>query len=179
VDRDAIRLEPFGPRDFGSLLAEIPDARFLLQWAGPEYIFPLDAEQLRRTLARTAGDVPSLLAFRAMLAGTGETVGHVQLMGIDQSRSTCVLGRVLVFADHRGKGLGASLVRSALVEAFVGLALNSVALHVFAFNEPAVAVYERVGFVRSGPDLGPRLFENEAWPVLRMELARERFAHQA
>jgi RimJ/RimL family protein N-acetyltransferase len=179
VDRDAIRLEPFGPRDFGPLISEVREARFLLQWAGPEYTFPLDAEQLRRTLERPTGDAPSLAAFRAVLARTGETVGHVQLVGIDCTRSTCVLGRVLVFSDHRGKGLGASLVHSALAEAFVALGLSSVILHVFASNRPAIVTYERLGFVRAGPDPSPRTFAGEAWSVLRMELTRERFAQQA
>lgn len=172
---EPLKLWPFAEGDSSQLIAQIPNARFLLQWAGPEYVFPLDSAQLRETLARTGGTTPSFKVCKAVLPRTAVTVGHVQLMDIDRRAGTCVLGRVLIFREHRGGGLGAPLVRAAVREAFAGLGLSEVTLRVFAFNQPAVATYERVGFIRSL--LGPGFHEinGDSWEVLAMELSRERW----
>ena len=45
-----IVLLPFETNDVDELIAELTDARFLLQWAGPRYTYPLDGAQLRDTL---------------------------------------------------------------------------------------------------------------------------------
>lgn len=38
-----IRLQAFEEGDFDQLIAEVPDTRFLLQWAGPKYSYHLNA----------------------------------------------------------------------------------------------------------------------------------------
>lgn len=166
-----MRLLPFTRDDFGDLIAQVTDARFLLQWAGPEYRHPLDEVQLERTLRSTVGPLPSLYAFKAV-EDDGNTVGHVQLMGVDRGRSTAVLGRVLLFAEYRGRGMGRSLVALALSEAFDRLTLDLVTLHVFAFNRAAMATYEHLGFTAIPGGPGARVFEGERWEVVRMGLDR-------
>jgi RimJ/RimL family protein N-acetyltransferase len=173
---EAIELLPFTRDDFDPLIAQVPDARFLLQWSGPEWIFPLDVSQLDETLGKAKGHSPSFKVFKAVLPPSPVAVGHVQLMHIDYESETCVLGRVLIFCEHRGKGLGAPLVMAALDEAFVHLGLREVSLKVFAFNKPAVHTYETVGFVTSGCDVEPSEIDRETWEVLSMKLGRERWA---
>ena len=173
---EPLELRPFGEEDFARLIARVPDARFLLQWSGPEYAFPLDSRQLRETLARTRGKTPSFKVYKAVLSGAALTVGHVQLMDIDYESGTCDLGRVLIFPEHRGTGLGKPLVSSALHEAFAGLGLREVTLRVFAFNRPAVATYESVGFVKSRPGPETHQVDGESLDVLAMELSRERWS---
>jgi RimJ/RimL family protein N-acetyltransferase len=173
---ESLDLRAFSESDFDQLIAVIPDARFLLQWAGPGYTHPLDAVQLKETLAKTVGEKPSFKVYKAVLPASAETVGHVQLVDIDHESGTCVLGRVLIFPVHRGKGFGKSMVRSVVMEAFVGLGLREVTLLVFAFNQAAIATYTSVGFVRSLPDPGAHQFENESWDVTRMGLTRERWS---
>jgi RimJ/RimL family protein N-acetyltransferase len=175
VAYEPLELRPFDARDFAQLIAQVPDARFLLQWSGPEYAFPLDSRQLRETLAKTRGKTPSFKVYKAVLSGAAATIGHVQLMDIDYESGTCILGRVLIFPEHRGKGLGKFLVRSALHEAFAGLGLREVTLRVLAFNRPAVATYESVGFVKSRPGPGPHLVDGESWDVFAMELSQARW----
>ena len=172
---EALELRPFDEGDFAQLIDQVPDAGFLLQWSGPEYSFPLDSHQLSETLAKTTGRGASFKVYKAVLSSAAGSVGHIQLMDIDYESGACVLGRVLIFREHRGKGLGELLVRSALHEAFAGLGLRQVTLLVFAFNEPAVATYESVGFVRSRPDPSPHHIDRQSWEVLAMELSRERW----
>ncbi len=168
----SIELQPFGERDFDELISAVPDAGFLLQWAGPQYVYPLDRRQLEETLAKTEGDSPSALVYKAVLAGTAGafpvTVGHVQLLDIDRQYKSCVLGRVLIFPKHRGKGLGRAMVGAAVREAFDTLGLREMTLAVFDFNERAVRTYRGHGFV--GLDHGAHEFGGESWGYTRMSL---------
>lgn len=175
---EAVELRAFGEDDFARLIAAIPDARFLLQWAGPEYTYPLDARQLQETLAMAIGETATFKVYKAVLPNTGDTVGHVQLMDIDHGSGTCVLGRVLIFPEHRGKGFGRSMVGLAIDEAFAALDLEKMALRVFTFNDAAIATYRSLGFVRSPAPPIAHPFEGEGWEVMSLELTRERWLHR-
>jgi RimJ/RimL family protein N-acetyltransferase len=126
-----IELEPFNEGDFNKLIAEINDARFLLQWAGPKYTYPLNVAQLSDTLANTIGRKPSYQVFKAIRPDTSETVGHIQLMDIDYKAESCVLGRVLIFQKYRGNGFGKAIVQKAIKFAFENLYLAEVTLGVW------------------------------------------------
>lgn len=51
---------------------------------------------------------------------------------------------------HLGRGWGTEITRLVLAHAFDGLGLHRVDLRVLAFNERAIACYERSGFVVEG-----------------------------
>ncbi|MCP4115075.1 MAG: GNAT family N-acetyltransferase [Desulfobacteraceae bacterium] len=165
-----IRLERFLESDCDPLIDSVPDARFLLQWAGPNYLYPLDAAQLKRTLAKATGDQPSVKVFKAVLWRTSETVGHIQLMNIDYSRACCRIGRVMIFPGHQGAGLGKEMVRLAVREAFDNLDLVEITLGVFDFNKAAIATYQRLGFKVNGLKTGVVSFRDEAWNLMEMKL---------
>lgn len=80
----------------------------------------------------------------------GEVVGNV-LVSVDQSVVTGHVGTLsIAVADGwREVGIGTALMEAALDWAR-GRGLGKVALGVFPDNERAIAVYERVGFVREG-----------------------------
>ena len=54
-----------------------------------------------------------------------------------------------LLAEHRGKGLGERLARAAL-DAARAIGIERVELGVYATNERAIALYERLGFEREG-----------------------------
>lgn len=168
-----IRLQKFVESDFDRLIAEVPDARFLLQWAGPKYIYPLDVTQLNSTLAKTTDGKPSFKVFKAILSNTSETVGHIQLMDIDNNTSSCVLGRVLIFKHHRGKGFGKKMAKSAVKNAFDNLGMHEITLSVFDFNTSAIATYKSIGFVEYQFNEGARQFRTEKWNVIKMKLNKK------
>jgi RimJ/RimL family protein N-acetyltransferase len=183
-----VELLPFSEGDFDELLAAVPDAGFLLQWAGPQYVYPLDRRQLEETVARTKGPSPRMLAYKAVLRPCDEgrqpfdrnatacTVGHIQLLDIDRQYKTCVLGRVLIFPRYRGRGLGRAMVAAALQEALGKLALRDVTLAVFDFNRPALAVYHSQGFTAF--DHGYHEFAGETWAYTRMALSARDWRHR-
>jgi RimJ/RimL family protein N-acetyltransferase len=196
-------LRPFEEEDCGQLIAALPDARSHVRWAGPEYAYPLDASQLLETLSKTRGERPSFKMYKAVLIDSGLTeagspdaeeaagapvaaevsaaetvVGHAQLMDIDYERSHCVLGKVLIFPEWRGRGLGSLLVEAVVGEAFGPLGLHEMTLLAFDFNRAALAAYTRVGFVVSPPHPPPLPFEDESWQALRMLLTAECWAER-
>ena len=173
-----IRLQIFKESDFNQLIAEVPDARFLLQWSGPKYIYPLDVSQLQDTLAKTTGDELSYKVFKVIRSNTSETVGHIQLMNIDYSTKSCALGRALIFSGHRGKGFGKVMARLAVKDAFEHLGLHEITLNVFDFNESAIATYESTGFVEYQSNKGAQKFQNETWNVIKMKLSKDVWLHK-
>ncbi len=168
LEISVLKLARFEERDMSQLISMIPDSRFLLQWAGPKYKFPLDADQLKETLVKTKGDLPTFQVYKAVQGKSKGTVGHIQLMEIDYQSSTCILGRVLIYPDFRGKGLGSEMVRLAVAEAFEKIGLRDVTLGVFNFNTSAIATYKRVGFIEYYYKKAARQFENEFWDIIKM-----------
>ena len=85
-----------------------------------------------------------------LIARDGAIVGESVVNDIDWD-ARCANFRCAIFQPaHRGRGLGAFLIRSACAAAFDHLHLHRLELDVFAFNPRALHAYERAGFVREG-----------------------------
>jgi len=92
-------------------------------------------------------DPARTFAFKAIDPASGATVGHIQLLNVDRTSGWEVVGRVLIGPPYmRGRGLGEAMVRAVVEVAFEQLGLRHLRLHVYDFNEPAIACYQRVGF---------------------------------
>jgi RimJ/RimL family protein N-acetyltransferase len=168
VKPSSLELRPFERADFPRLISWVPDARFLLQWAGPGYTFPLDEAQLEANQCQSESDPPARYIFKAVLARSGDAIGHIELSPRPSCRGR--LGRVLVGEAWRGRGHGLRVVRLACEFGFATLGLREVELGVYEFNTAAIACYESLGFVSHGVE-SHQPFEGESWPGLRMSLA--------
>ena len=161
-----MQLERFEKSDIPELLGwlEQTDAAFLIQFAGPRYIFPLDAEQLEKTLAE-----PDLLAFKARALEGRQVAGHCQLLGINREKATATIGRVLVKPESRGKGYGEAMMRRLLQYAHEELRLSQLDLKVFSFNTAAFSCYQKLGFKETGREevVFPRI--KQTWCRITME----------
>jgi RimJ/RimL family protein N-acetyltransferase len=83
-------------------------------------------------------------------AEDGSLVGRLSI-GRDQhpaSRHVADLG-LMVDSAHRRRGIGRALLTAA-VEWARGAGIRKLELHVFPWNEAAIALYEDFGFVREG-----------------------------
>lgn len=88
--------------------------------------------------------------FGIRLLKGGALIGTCQLHNINSVHRTAELQIRLGEKKERGRGYGTEAVSVLLDFAFKDLNLNRVYLHVFATNEAALRVYEKVGFVREG-----------------------------
>lgn len=81
---------------------------------------------------------------------TEQTVGIVSLINIDyKNRSAeCIID--IGVKDMWGKGIGSAAISLILEFAFNELNLHRIYLQVFSFNERAIKLYEKMGFIHEG-----------------------------
>lgn len=79
-----------------------------------------------------------------------EVIGDFTLMDIDTENHSVGFRIALHDRTKFGKGYGSAAVREALRIAFEELDLHRVQLEVYNHNPRAIAVYEKVGFVKEG-----------------------------
>lgn len=164
-----IELQPFHEQDVYRLLGWIDSPRFLVQWAGPGFSFPLDEGQFREHLLQTEGPDPKLMAFKMVDTASQAMVGYLELAGIDKVNRTAMLARVLVGPKElRGHGIGPQAIRAALRIAFGQLGVHRVGLGVFDFNRGAIACYEGAGFRHEGVLRDARIVGDEYWSLCMM-----------
>lgn len=80
----------------------------------------------------------------------GTLIGLLELDGILWTHQISWLSITIGAVEHRGHGYGTEALRLALAFAFGELNLHRVQLTVFAYNTPAIALYEKLGFQREG-----------------------------
>jgi diamine N-acetyltransferase len=88
--------------------------------------------------------------FGIRLVQTGALIGSCQLHSINTVHRTAELQIRIGEGSERGSGRGSEAVLLLLDFGFRDLNLNRIFLHVFATNEPALRMYEKVGFTREG-----------------------------
>lgn len=77
-------------------------------------------------------------------------VGIIDVSGILWNQGTGWLGIAIGDPANRGKGYGSEATRLLLDFAFRELNLHRIQLTVFAYNEAAIHLYEKLGFKREG-----------------------------
>ena len=70
----------------------------------------------------------------------------------------------------RGKGYGEQMLRLAVKYAFEIAGLQSVALHVFDCNTPAIGLYKKTGFQETAVTPECFAFRDEVWGRCKMEI---------
>ena len=76
----------------------------------------------------------------------GRPIGRIL---VDRSEAAIVLRDIALLTDYRNGGIGSRLIKDLMKEATA--AGKPLTLHVVA-SSPAVRLYERLGFVRNGPE---------------------------
>lgn len=71
----------------------------------------------------------------------------------------------------RGKGIGTSATRELIKKAFCDWHLHTIFIHVAAFNENAIRMYEKLGF-RETPLGDDKEWLNRECEVIKMKLTR-------
>lgn len=90
---------------------------------------------------------------------SGHLIGLTLLKEINLINRSAEFAIYIGDADYRGKGLSAEACRETLSFGFLKLGLNRVFLKVLAGNEPAIKLYQRIGFVQEGT-LRKSVFKN-------------------
>lgn len=94
------------------------------------------------------------------IAYDGEVpLGTCAFMNLDERNRHAELAIVIGNKDYWGKGFGTEIMKQLLDWGFYGLNLNRLYLHVFSTNKRAIALYEKMGFIKEG-EMREMLFQN-------------------
>jgi ribosomal-protein-alanine N-acetyltransferase len=116
----------------------VKDADTCLRWAGPRLKFPFTPARLPQLLAE-----PGANSF-VLSHGQGAALGFGQFWVRDPG--VAHLARIILAPDARGQGLGTTLCELLMAEAAHSTGAGAFTLRVYRDNDPALAIYERLGF---------------------------------
>lgn len=110
---------------------------------------PLTVENERDFLARVSGRQNNSNHF-AIETLSGEFIGVCSYTEVNWTSRNCMIGWFIGESANRGKGYGTDMIKILLRICFRELDMHKVTLRVFAYNEPAVRLYDRLGFTCEG-----------------------------
>jgi RimJ/RimL family protein N-acetyltransferase len=142
-----IILEPFGPNDFQQLIDWIDTEELLIKWSGSLFNFPLTAKSLDWYIEDS--NIPGIsdaFAFKAIVAETGEVVGHISLGGLSWKNRSSRISRVFVSPHAQHKGICQQMTKAVLKIGFEELGLHRIGLGVYENNKAALNCYLKSGF---------------------------------
>lgn len=134
---------------------------------------PLTTDWIRTWYERQSRASGDSLVFTIWDLASTTPIGNVALQDIDNRSRTAEFGIFIAEPEYRGQGRGSEATRMMMRFAFDSLALDNVMLRVFAYNEAAIKVYERVGFEVIGHRRGAQRRDGRAWDVILMDITRE------
>lgn len=145
---DRVRLTAITKEDLPTLARWHNDAGFL-RLLDARAAKPQTADELGKWLD-DAQRSPNGYLFAIRPPELDDLLGWIELDGILWNQGVAWLGIGIGDRGHWGQGIGGGALRLALNFAFGELNLHRVQLTVFAYNERAIALYEKLGFVREG-----------------------------
>jgi RimJ/RimL family protein N-acetyltransferase len=160
-----IKLEKFTQKNIPELLSQLEDQdiRFLYQFGGINYKFPLDSDQIIQTM-----DSKSDLLFNVQ-DNIGKSIGHCQIIRLDQENRKASIGRLLIYKEYRSKGYGKLMIQELLSFA-KSIGLQYITLRVFDFNISAIKCYENIGFKKTFEEYLDIENLKEKWKIISMEI---------
>jgi RimJ/RimL family protein N-acetyltransferase len=136
---------------------------------------PLTSDWIRTWYERQSRANGDTLVFTIWDLATSTAIGNAALQDIDPRTRTAEFGIFIADAEYRGEGRGTEATRLLLRFAFETLSLENVMLRVYAYNERALKVYERVGFKIIGRRRGAQRRWGRSWDTLLMDITPAEF----
>jgi RimJ/RimL family protein N-acetyltransferase len=127
---------------------------------------PEDIEQLYEQYRKAGQDRAVFVLYERP---TLRPIGTAGLLGINHQHRTAELGMGIGEHDCWGKGYGTEATRLLLDYAFHALALHSVLLRVFSYNERAIRAYLRAGFREIGRHRQAQRIGRQVYDVVLMD----------
>ncbi|MEV6865702.1 GNAT family protein [Streptosporangium subroseum] len=143
---ERVTLRPVGPEHVDGLWELINDpetVRLTGSHGQPDY-------ETTKLWYGSRGDHDDRLDLAICTAEDDSYVGEVVLNELDVHNLSCNLRIALVGPRAFGRGYGSEAIRLVVDHAFTSTSLHRISLEVFDFNERAVHVYRKAGFVEEG-----------------------------
>ena len=136
-----IKLEPFTQADFDRLISWVNNAELLMQIAGPNFSFPLTADQLQKYL-----DDKNSYAFNVIDVSNDNVIGHAEVCF--SGKDVVKLDKVLIGEkSNRDKGIGLQVINELVKFSFEKIGMKEVELNVYDWNIAGIKCYEKPGLI--------------------------------
>lgn len=172
---ESVELIKFTKTHYNFLQDEIKNAKFLMRWAGPKYIYPLTWEQIKNQIEDQDETGSKSYLYSAQCQNSHEIIGHVQLSKVDNKDKIGNIGSVLVFSKFRNNGIGNKILKQIMNIGFIEKQMIELRLGVFDFNFSAINCYQNNGFTKYCFEENAREIENEKWNLIRMKITKEEY----
>jgi len=146
---------PLGGDGFALRRATEADVDFLVELASHEEVEPFmaavsprDRDELLEDVRRSEEDPRH--HGRVVVEVKGKSVGSLAYSVANRRSRIAHLHGIMLHPEHRGRGLGVAATELLVRHLVFDLDYHRVQLEVYGFNERALALFERAGFVREG-----------------------------
>lgn len=112
-------------------------------------------------------------SLRWVIEFAGQLTGEVRLDRVDAGDRRASLAIGIYHRQWWDQGLGTESMRLVLTHAFDELGLHRVSLRVLAFNERAIAVYRKLGFVEEGRERESALIDGKWHDDVMMSVLKD------
>ncbi|WP_299128819.1 N-acetyltransferase [uncultured Vibrio sp.] len=136
-------------------------------WGGRTFGWPLEAASI---IERSQEPQVELYTFSTSStnSNTNELLGFMEFQRMSDSELRFC--RVAIHPNQRGKGLGQSMIESALEAAKQIPDVTTISLAVFQQNHGAKRCYDKAGFQVVDKEPKFKEFNGNTWPLYQMEL---------
>lgn len=136
-------------------------------WGGRTFGWPLEASSI---IERSQEPHVELYTFSTSStnSNTNDLLGFMEFQRM--SNNELRFCRVAIHPNQRGKGLGQSMIESALDAAKKIPDVTTITLAVFKQNHGAKRCYDKAGFEVVDKEPSVKEFNGKTWPLYQMEL---------
>ena len=138
---------------------ERTDIPYFLKWfndpevtEGLSTIFPMSEAReniwFDETLKRPVETHP--LSVEIQIGSDWQIIGNLGFFNFDKFTHCSEIGISIGEKEHWGQGYGKKALRLLINHGFDNLNLNRISLEVYSYNERAIAVYNKLGFIHEG-----------------------------
>ena len=161
-----IRLRPFKPSDSEVICKWFGDEKAFRKWCIDKFDFPLTARQIcdRNDEFQKCNDAWYMTA----VDESGEVCGSFIFRKADFINNSIHMGFIVISPEHRGRGLGSQMMKTALTYADKILGMKRVTLGVFENNPAAVNCYKSAGFKAQKFVENAFEYKDEKWNLFDM-----------
>ncbi|WP_207753614.1 GNAT family N-acetyltransferase [Clostridium paridis] len=176
-----MKLELMNKEDFCKIVEWNKDksADFLLQWAGPSYIYPITIAQIEDHYFNEVQKEHSNTFIYKIIGDEDVVIGTVELREKDKVNKIGRVCRFLIGEEKaRGKGFGAKVLNEVLRIGFEEIGYEKITLGVFDFNIGAIKCYEKVGLKKGKLVENSRKASNGYWNSYDMGITKKEWVEK-
>ena len=134
-----------------------------------QFISLVQEKEIVESLAKSGN------TFSIVTQENDKIIGNCSFFNIDETNRTAEIGIIIGEKEYQSKGYGTEAVNLLIQFGFENRNYNNIYLHVYSFNERAIACYEKAGFKRQGVCREALIRGNKKYDRLYMDILADEY----